>query len=83
MIESGFGREKESHTISAWDFNHQEDIKTYGQLPDYDEFQGYDLGIDSELSQIDETIYVSFHKPSWRTLKRHLVLVGIPEKLLF
>ena len=33
--------------------NIKKPFKMYGKLPDYGEFQGYDLGIDSELFQID------------------------------
>ena len=53
----------------------------YGQSPDYGEFQGRDLGIDSELRQVDEQIYANFHNPPWKTLTHHLFLVGIPKKL--
>ena len=53
----------------------------YGHLPDYEEFHGYDLGIDSELSQTDGMIYADFRKPSWGASGRHLFSVGIPKKL--
>ena len=62
-------------------FKHQEDLKMYGRLPDYGEFRGYDLGVDSGLSQIDEEIYANFYKPSRGALRRHLFLVGNPGKL--
>ena len=60
----GYVGGKEAHTISATNFKHREDLKMYGRSPEYGEFHGYDLGIDSELSQIDEAIYANFHKPS-------------------
>ena len=64
-----------SHRISAENSKRREDLKMYGHLPDYGEFHGYDLGIDSELSQIAEKIYANFYKQSRRTSKRHLRLV--------
>ena len=54
MPTSGLEGEKGPHTISAQNFKLQEGLKMYGQLPNYDVFQGYDLGIDSELSRIAE-----------------------------
>ena len=35
---------KESHLAVLDNFKHQEDVKLYGQLPDYGDFQCYDLG---------------------------------------
>ena len=64
MPKSDLGGEKEDHTISVGNFKQHEDLKMYGQLPDYDEFQGYDMQIDSDLSRTDETIYANFHKSS-------------------
>ena len=54
----------------------------YSQLPDYDDFQGYDLGIDTILSQIDQKIYSNFHQPSWRISKRHLFMAEMPKNFL-
>ena len=62
-------------------FKHRENLKMHGQLPDYDEFQCYDLGIDSELIQIDGKNYANFQNPSRRSSRRHLFLAVIPEKL--
>ena len=67
MLKSGLDGEKEAHTIAVGNFKHQEGWGIYGQLPDYDELQGYDVGIDTDLSRIAEKIYANFHKPSWRT----------------
>ena len=53
----------------------------YSQLPDYDDLQCYDLGVEAILRQIDQKIYANFHKPSWRTLKHHLFMAGIPKKI--
>ena len=53
----------------------------YIQLPDYDDFQGYDLGFGGILSQIGHKIYANFHKSAWRTLKHHLFLAKITKKL--
>ena len=41
----------------------------HSQLPDYDDFQGYDMGAETVLSQIAQKIYAKYHKPSRRTLK--------------
>ena len=59
----------------------QEDVKLYGQLPDYDDSQCYDLGKDDMLRQVAQGIYANSHKPSWRTLKHHLFTVRITKKL--
>ena len=53
----------------------------YMQLPDYDDFQGYDLGVGGILSQIAHNIYANSHKPSWQTLKHHLLVAKIPKKI--
>ena len=60
----------------------QADVKLYSQSPDYDDFRGYNLGIDEQLGEIAKRIFVNFHKPSWQTLKRHLFVSKIPQKLL-
>ena len=33
-------------------FSQKEDVKLYSQLPDYEDFRGYDLGIDEQLEEI-------------------------------
>ena len=53
----------------------------YIQLPDYDDFQGYDLGMGWILSHIAHEIYANFHKPSWETLEHHLFMAETPKKL--
>ena len=50
---------------------------TYSQLPDYDEFRGYDMGIDVVLSQIAQKMYGNIRVPYWGTSKRHLSMVEI------
>ena len=45
MLKAGSGREKEEHTISVGDFKQKEYLEMYGGIPDYGEFQWYDLGI--------------------------------------
>ena len=54
----------------------------YIRLPDYGEFQWYYLGVESVVGQIDQKIYANFHKPSWRTLKRHLFTVWGSEEVV-
>ena len=43
---------KEANAILRNEFSHQEDVKLYSQLPDYDDFRGYDLGADEQLEEI-------------------------------
>ena len=62
-------------------FKHQADLKLYSQFPDYDDFQCYDLGVGGILSRISRKIYANFHKPSWGTSNRHLLMAKIPKKL--
>ena len=81
IFPNRFWGEKEAHAILVGNFKPQDDLKMYGQLPDYDEFHGYDLEIDSELSQIAGNIYANSRIQSWETSKRHLFLVGIPKQL--
>ena len=59
---SSLGNENESHIVAVNGFKHQDGLKMYIQLPDYD-FQGYDLGAGGVLSQIPHKIYANFHKP--------------------
>ena len=71
----------EARVVSANDSKQREDLKMYSQLPDYDDFQGYDLGVGGVLSRIAHKIYAGFHKPSWRTLKHHWFMAKIQKKL--
>ena len=71
---------KRARVFSVHDFKHQEDLKTYSQLPYYDDLQGYDLGVGGILSQIAHKIYANSHNPSWKTLKHHLFMAKIPKK---
>ena len=59
----------------------KEDLETYGQLPDLDEFQWRDMGIDTDLSHIAEKIYASFRNPTCGALKLHLVTAATPKEL--
>ena len=58
---------KRAHLGSLGDLKHKEDVKIPSQLPDYDDFRGYDLGVGGILSQVARGIYADFHKPSWET----------------
>ena len=53
----------------------------YTQLPDYGDFQGYDLGRDGALNHVGRKLYANFHKPPWRTLKRHSLSAEIAKEL--
>ena len=74
MSRSSLEDENEAHVVSANDCKREEDLKMYIELPDYDDFQCYDLGVGGILSQIAHKIYVNFRNPSWQTLKRHLFM---------
>ena len=54
----------------------------YGQLPDYDEFQGYDLVIGSELSQTAEKIYADIYKPSRGDIATSFISGGNTEGVI-
>ena len=60
MAKSGLGGEKVARAISVGNFKHRWNLEMRGQLPDYDEFQGYDLGIDTDLSCVAGNIYANF-----------------------
>ena len=75
MLKSVSEGEKKARTILVGNSKRRTDLEMYGLLPDYGEFQGYDLGIDTDLSQIAEKIYADMHNPSCGTLKRHLLMV--------
>ena len=68
------GNENEAHIVPVNGFKQKEDLKMYRQLPDYDDFQGYDLGAGGVSSRIPHKIYANFHKPSRITLKHHLFM---------
>ena len=68
MLKSKLGDTKEAHLAVLEDYKKQEDVKLYGQLPDYDDFQCYDMGGGDILRQVSLRIYANFHKPSWETL---------------
>ena len=67
MLRYSLEGEKEAHIVPANDSEHHEDLKMYSQLPDYDDFQCYDLGAGGILSQIAHKIYDNFYNPLWET----------------
>ena len=44
MLKSILGKYESSGSSGFRGFQKQEDVKLYGQLPDYDDFQRYDMG---------------------------------------
>ena len=80
MLQSSLGNTKEAHLVVVEDSKQKEDVKLYGKLPDYDDFQCYYLGRDDILRQIALGIYDNLHRPSWQTLKHHLFTVKNPKK---
>ena len=75
MSKSSLVDTKEAHLAILDNSKQQEDVKLYGQLPAYDDLQCYDLGQEDILRQVAQRIYANYHKPLWRTLKRHLFSV--------
>ena len=71
----------EAHLAVLGNFRQQEDVKLYGHLPGYGDFQRYDLGQADILHQVAQRMYANFHKPSWGTLKHHLFSVNAPKKI--
>ena len=82
MLRSNLEESKEANAVLRSEFSQQEDVKLYSQLPDYDDFRGYDLGIDEQLESAASLIFANFRKPSWQTLKRHLFTAKAPRKLI-
>ena len=79
MSRPSLGNTKEANLAVLGNFKHQEDVKLYGRLPDYDDFQCYDLGQGGILHHVARRIYANIHKPSWGTLKRHLFQANFPR----
>ena len=46
MHKSGLEGGEEARAAAVGNFKQQEDLEMYSQLPDYDDFQGYDVGIE-------------------------------------
>ena len=52
MLWPSLGSGKEAHLAAMGNFKQKEALKMYIQLPDYDDFQRYDLGVGGNLSQV-------------------------------
>ena len=63
------------------EFKMKDGVKTYPQLPEYGDFQRFDLAIDIDLAPISKRIYGWFPKPSRLTRKRRLFNAQTPKKL--
>ena len=81
MSGSGSGNTKEAHLAVLGNSKQQGDVNLYGQLPDYDDSQSYDLRQEDISRQVAQRIYANPHKHSRRTLNRHLFLARVPKKL--
>ena len=44
MLRRNLEESNEANAVLRSEFSQQEDVKLYSQLPDYDDFRGYDLG---------------------------------------
>ena len=58
MLRSNLEESKDVSDVSRTEFPQQEDVKLYRQLPDYDDFRGYDLGIDEQLEEISTRFFL-------------------------
>ena len=82
MLRSSLESGEEAHIVFLDNSKHQEDVKLRTQLPDYGDFQGYDLGVGDTLNRAGRRIFANFHKPSWQTLKHHLLPAETPKELV-
>ena len=53
----------------------------YIQLPGYDDFRGFDVSNENDLTAISKLFYEGFSKPSRLTHKRHIFRMNMPKKL--
>ena len=60
LLRNNLEESKEANAILRNEFPQQEDVKLYSQLPDYDDFRGYDLGIDEQLGGSCKTNFREF-----------------------
>ena len=64
MLKSTSIETKGPNLVFLGDFKKKEDIKLYSHLPDYGDFQRYDLGEGDILRHVALRIYANSHKPS-------------------
>ena len=57
-------------------------LKMNSQLHDYADFRGSDLANETDLAAISKRAYEGSAKPSWSTLRHHLLNDFAPKKLL-
>ena len=82
MLRSNLEESNEVNAVLRSEFSQQEDVKLYSQLPDYDDFRGYNSGVDGRLEEIANRIFANSHEPSWqKTLKHYLFTAKVPQKL--
>ena len=81
MVKSGLEGEKEARTVLVENLKRKEGLEMHSQLPYYDEYQWYDMGIETVLSQIAQQIHANFRMPSWGTSKRNFPMAKITKKL--
>ena len=55
--------------------------KCIHRLPNYDDFRGFDLSNEVDVSAIAKRVSAGFAKPSPPTLKHHLFNTHVPKKL--
>ena len=65
MLQANLGSYPEANRALLGEFKTQEDVKIYSRLPDYDDFRGFDLYTEIELSAISERILKGHPKTSW------------------
>ena len=72
MEKSGIEDTPEENQVLLGEFNLQENVTMYSQVPDYDDPRGSDLPNEKDLTAISKRIYGGFARPPWLTLKRRL-----------
>ena len=63
------------------EFKIQDDVKMYGTLPGYDNFVGFDLSNEKDLSAISKSIFTGPPKTSRAKLKHRLFNTHIPKEV--
>ena len=81
MLKSGIESAPEANQALLYEFNIQEGVKMQSQLHGQDDFLGFDLSNERDLSAIAKRVYEVFAKPSCSPLKHHLFIAHIPEEL--
>ena len=80
MMKSSIEESQEVNRALLDEFKIQEDVEMYGQLPDCDEFRGFDISIETDSDATTIRTYEGFAKPPRLDLKSRLSSARTPEK---